>query len=86
MNKKEPTIIMWNHLQYIDQAKAMDKIAELLEEQSDETTRIALAAALAELEMWSNASCETVNELVYGDEEESQFDNDGNPITKTYIH
>lgn len=83
MTKKKSSVVYWNHLQYIDQMRAMDKIAELIEQQSDETVRVALTAALMELEMWSNTPCEVLNDLV-GHEEPT--DADGNPIKKTYIH
>jgi len=51
---KKQTMIMWNHLQYSDQVKAMNLIADLIEQQSDTMMRTALAAAITELEIWSN--------------------------------
>lgn len=68
------TMVMWNHLQYIDQVRAMDKIADLIEEQSDETMRVALAAALAELEIWSNTPIDIVNSIVHDEPEEDDDD------------
>jgi hypothetical protein len=79
---KKSIVIMWNHLQYIDQVKAMDKIAELIEYQTDETMRVALTAALSELEIWSNIPTDTVDNLTH-DEPTEQDEED---IEKTWIH
>lgn len=81
MNKKQ-NMVMWSHLQYIDQIKVMNKIAELIESQTDETMRVGLAAALTELEIWSNTPLEVVNALVHDEPEEDEDDD----IEKTWIH
>jgi len=76
---------MWNHLQYTDQIKAMEKIYDLMEQQSDETTRVALNAALMELELWSNASIESINAIVHNNEPVVD-EEDKESVPKTYIH
>ena len=78
---KKSTMVMWNHLQYIDQMRAMSKIAELMETQTDETMRVALAAALTELEIWSNTPLSVVNALVHDEPEEDEEE-----VEKTWIH
>lgn len=66
---KKPTMIMWNHLDYFTQVKAIDLISELIEQQMDQTMRTALAAAVTELEIWSNTPCEVVNSMLNSDED-----------------
>ena len=79
--KKKQIVVQWNHLQYLDQVRAMDKINELIESQTDETMKIALTAALLELEVWSNAPVEVVNALV--DDESAE---DEEETSKKWIH
>ena len=81
---KKSTVIMWNHLQYADQVKAMEKIAELIDSQNDETMRLALAAALMELEIWSNTPLALVNSLVH--DEPMEDEDEEEEIEKTWIH
>lgn len=80
--------ILWNHLQYIDQIKAMNKISDLLHEQTDPILKVALTAALIELEIWSNGSIEAANLLIDADlaEENIELDSEETSITKTWIH
>lgn len=81
---KKLSMVMWNHLQYIDQMRAMNKIAELIENQTDETIRVALAAALTELEIWSNTPLSVVNALVH--DEPAEDDEEDEEVEKTWIH
>lgn len=81
--------ILWNHLQYIDQVKAMNRISDLIQDETDPLTKIALAAALIELEIWSNGPVESANLLIdaeLADTENLDIDEEGNVIPKTYIH
>ena len=61
-------MILWNELSYETQLKVMDLVEELLLEQSDIDMQDGLAAALKELEIWSNSPCEVIdseNESVF---------------------
>lgn len=73
--KNKQSSVMWNHLQYADQVKAMNKITELIKSQTDPIVKTALIAALSELEIWSNATCEDVD-----------FQFSGDLAKKTWIH
>lgn len=85
---KKSTIIMWNHLQHIDQMRAMNKIAELMDSQTDEIMRVALMAALTELEIWSNTPLDLVNALVHDEPEDDDEEDevDEVEVEKTWIH
>lgn len=86
---KKATTIMWNHLDYPSQMRALDLISELIEQQMDPLMRTALAAALMELEIWSNTPCENLPltlEDLPDEEDDEDIDEDGNPITKEWIH
>ncbi len=81
--------IFWNHLSYADQVKAMNLISDLIQEQADPMLKVSLAAALIELEMWSNGPVEAAKLLAdadLADTNEAEVDSDGYPIIKTYIH
>jgi hypothetical protein len=80
--KNNSTVVQWNHLQYIDQVRVMDKINELIESQTDETMRTALTAALIELEIWSNTPLDMVNALVH----DEPLEEDEEEVEKTWIH
>jgi hypothetical protein len=66
---KKQTMIMWNHLDYLTQVKAIDLISELIEQQLDQAIKTAIAAAVTELEIWSNTPCEIVNSILNEDED-----------------
>jgi len=80
--------IFWNHLSYADQVRAMNLISDLIQEQKDPMLKVSLAAALIELEIWSNGPVESAQMLAEVDlaDEDIDIDEDGNPIIKTYIH
>jgi hypothetical protein len=67
--KKKSATVQWNHLEYVDQISAMKKINELIESQTDETIKVALTAALMELEIWSNAPLDVSDDELMGDQE-----------------
>jgi hypothetical protein len=69
---KKQTMIMWNHLDYPTQVRAIDLISKLIEEQMDSTMRIAIAAAVTELEIWSNTPCALPTPI----EAEDEFEDD----------
>jgi hypothetical protein len=82
---KKQTTIMWNHLDYSIQLKTIKLIKDFAENQLNKTMKIALEAALLELELWSNAPVEsllTINEE--SDEEENIEEQD--IISKHWIH
>lgn len=55
--------MQWNELSYEMQMKVLDRIGDLmLEEDDDEPLQFALAAAIMELEVWSNSPCQVVEE------------------------
>lgn len=61
-------MILWNELSYETQIKVMDLMELLLLEQSDIELQDGLAAAISELEIWSNSPCEVIdgeNESVF---------------------
>lgn len=53
MMKKEIKIF-WNHLDGADQARAVELIIKLSQEQLDPLMKVALEAAVTELELWGN--------------------------------
>jgi hypothetical protein len=82
---KKQTMIMWNHLDYPTQVRAIDLISKLIEEQMDSSMRTAIAAAVSELEIWSNTPCATPAPIVSEDEfEDDDEDEDDEP--EPWIH
>lgn len=50
--------MLWNQLSYDEQLEVLDLIQGLLMRQRDKQVRLALSAALNELEVWSNSPVE----------------------------
>ena len=53
---------MWNELDYETQKRVMDLVEDLLLKQTDITMQDGLAAALTELEIWSNSPIRIVKD------------------------
>jgi hypothetical protein len=81
---KKETMIMWNHLDYPTQVRAIDLISKLIEEQMDDSMRTAIAAAVTELEIWSNTPCTILLPIVSEDEFEDDDEDDDEP--EPWIH
>jgi len=47
--------MQWNELEYEVQMKVMDRIGDLIFQTEDEQMQFAIAAAITELEVWSNS-------------------------------
>lgn len=47
--------MQWNDLDYEVQLKVLDRFGDLLLKEEDEQLQFAMAAALVELEVWSNS-------------------------------
>jgi hypothetical protein len=87
---KKQTTIMWNHLDYPTQLNAINIISKLIGHQIDPLMKTALAAAVMELEMWSNTTCNISPSLEESsdeaaDENTDEIDNN-NFIPKPWIH
>jgi hypothetical protein len=81
---KKETMIMWNHLDYPTQVQAIELISRLIEEQMDHTMRVAIAAAVTELEIWSNTPCAMPAPIV--SEDEFEDDDEDNDEPEPWIH
>ena len=53
-------MITWTELTYEMQMKALDRIGMYLSQEEDHEMQVAIAAAIAELEIWSNSPCYTI--------------------------
>lgn len=53
---------LWNEIDYDTQKRVMDLIEELLLKRTDEDLQDGMAAALSELEIWSNSPCQIVED------------------------
>ena len=82
---KKQTMIMWNHLDYPTQVRAIDLISKLIEEQMDGAMRTAIAAAVAELEIWSNTPC-TMPAPIAAEDEFEDDDEDEDEEPEPWIH
>lgn len=51
---------LWNEIDYETQKRVMDLIEELLLKQKEIDLQDGMAAALAELEVWSNSPCQII--------------------------
>lgn len=47
--------MQWNDLDYETQLKVIDRFGDVMLQEKDERLQFAMAAALVELEMWSNS-------------------------------
>jgi hypothetical protein len=62
--------MLWSDIDYKTQAKAINKIFELLLQEEDPKMRCAFEAAAHELETWSNHECDIfISEMELSDEE-----------------
>lgn len=59
-------MFLWNEISYDKQQKVLDLIEDLLLRQTDEEMQYGLAAALSELEIWSNTPCTITDDDGYG--------------------
>jgi hypothetical protein len=80
--------IMWNHLDYPTQVRAIDLISKFIDQQTDSLMKTAIAAAVTELELWSNAPCDSLSSILgeLPSEEDEDLDEDDEPIIKSWIH
>lgn len=49
--------MQWNDLDYETQRQVISQIGDLMLKQTDERLQFAMAAAMVELDMWSNTPC-----------------------------
>ena len=54
--------MQWNDLSYEVQMKVLDRIGDLIFEEKNEEMQFAIAAAIVELEVWSNTPCKVIEE------------------------
>ena len=59
--------MQWNEIDYDNQMKVVDRIADLLDKEKAPMMRAGIIAAIHELEIWSNSPCLTV-EYYFDDE------------------
>lgn len=52
--------MQWNEFDYETQQEVIDRIGDLMLKQKDDHLQFALAAAMVELDMWSNSPCPTM--------------------------
>lgn len=52
--------VMWNHLDYTAQMSTIALLRQYLSSVMDSVIKTALEAAIIELEMWSNAPCQSL--------------------------
>jgi len=57
--------MLWNELSYEMQMRVLDRISDLISGEKDEELQFAIAAAVVELEVWSNTPCTIVEEESY---------------------
>jgi hypothetical protein len=55
--------MLWNELDYEMQMKILDRIGDLLLQEKDEAMQFGIAAAITELEVWSNSPIREVPNL-----------------------
>lgn len=55
--------MQWNDLTWEEQKQILDKIEDLLLQQTDEKVQDAMVAAISELEIWSNRECKILQEF-----------------------
>lgn len=49
--------MLWNDISYELQLQVINKMGDLMLKEKDEFLQFAMAAAMVELEMWSNSPC-----------------------------
>jgi hypothetical protein len=56
--------MLWNQLNYETQMKILDRIGDLIFQEEDEAMQFGIAAAITELELWSNSPIREEENLV----------------------
>ena len=56
-------MLQWNELSFELQMQVLDKFEELLQNETDNDMRIAMAAGITELEIWSNTPCKIIEDF-----------------------
>ena len=56
-------MLQWNELSFELQMQVLDKFEELLQQEPDNDMRIAMAAGITELEIWSNTPCKIIEDF-----------------------
>jgi hypothetical protein len=59
-------MLLWNEIDYETQVKVMDLVEQLLLKQTEIPLQDGMAAALAELEIWSNSPCKVLEQIDKG--------------------
>ena len=55
-------MLLWNELSFELQMQVLDKFEEFLKKETDSDMKIAMAAGITELEIWSNRECKILQE------------------------
>jgi hypothetical protein len=56
-------MLLWNELTYELQMQVLDKFEDLLQKETDNDVRLAIAAGITELEIWSNTPCKIIEDF-----------------------